>query len=76
MSGDETPARVYPLPAPEDDARFSVGLLIEVAALLESHGYPPVRHGLDLVDLQQALFRFLYSTTSPTSPPPRPDQEA
>ena len=52
--------RVYPMPAPEDDPRFTIGLVLDVAKVLEQHGYPPVRAGLDIVDLQQALFRFLY----------------
>lgn len=51
--------RVYPLSAGQDP-RFTLGLALDVAAVLEQHGYPPVRAGLDLVDLQQALYRFLY----------------
>lgn len=54
--------RAYPLPAPDVDPRFNVGLLIDVAKVLEEHGFPPITAGLDLVDLQQALFKFLYAT--------------
>ena len=40
--------------------RFTFGLVLDVADVLERHGYPPVQTGRDLVDLQQALYRFLY----------------
>lgn len=53
--------RTYPLPAPADDPRFTHGLLFDVARVLAEHGYPKVEHGLDLVDLQAALFGFLYT---------------
>lgn len=56
MSGQ----RAYPLPRPADDDRFSLGLALDVAQVLVQHGYPPMQGGLDLVELQQALFRFLY----------------
>ncbi|WP_327160486.1 hypothetical protein [Streptomyces zaomyceticus] len=53
--------RAYPIrPKPDDDPRFTFGLVIDVARVLEEHGYPPVKAGLDIVDLQQALYRFLY----------------
>lgn len=55
--------RNYPMPAPTDDPRFSFGLTLEVARVLEKHGYPEV-DGLDIVELQQALFRFLYARPS------------
>jgi len=55
------PERVYPMKAPPDDPRFNMGLLIDVTKVLAAHGYPPVSHGLDLVELQQALFNFLYA---------------
>ncbi|MYR71310.1 MULTISPECIES: hypothetical protein [unclassified Streptomyces] len=52
--------RAYPLsPQPEDDARFTRGLSIDVADVLVQHGYPELA-GLDWVELQLALFRFLY----------------
>ncbi len=53
--------RVYPLPQPVEDARFAFGLIHDVAKVIEQHGYPPVTAGLDLVELQQALFGFLYA---------------
>lgn len=52
--------RAYPMPAPEDDPRFTFGLMLEVARVLEEHGYPKITNGLDLVELQGALWRFLY----------------
>ena len=55
MTGRE---RAYPLPAFEDDSRFGIGLVLDVAKVLEQHGYPPVRDGLDLTELVQALYRF------------------
>lgn len=54
-------ARAYPIrPVPDDDPRFTLGLTIDVAAVLERHGFPKVENGLDFVDLQQSLYRFLY----------------
>lgn len=54
--------RVYPIrPESDEDPRFTFGLTREVAEVLERHGYPPVSAGGDLVDLQQALYRFLYT---------------
>jgi hypothetical protein len=53
--------RAYPLPRPAGDRRFTFGLVIDVAAVLVQHGYPPVTDGDDIVDLQQALFSFLYA---------------
>jgi hypothetical protein len=54
--------RVYPLPRPYTDERFTIGLVIDVAAVLQQHRYPPVTSGGDLVRLQQALFGFVYGT--------------
>lgn len=54
--------RNYPLPRTAEDPRFSFGLAFDVARVIEQHGYPPIEAGLDLVELQQALFAFLYST--------------
>lgn len=55
----------YPLrPAPEDDPRFTLGLSLDVAEVLQRHGYP-ILQGLDVVDLRQALLRFLYSEDRP-----------
>lgn len=55
------PERIYPMPAPADDPRFNMGLLIAVIAVLVEHGYPRPEHGLDLVELQCALHGFLYA---------------
>lgn len=53
--------RNYPIPTPEgDDPRFTLGLAVDVAQVLQRHGYPPVEHGADLVELQALLYRFIY----------------
>ena len=63
MTDDFTPSRpsggTYPLPEPESDPRLPLVLVVEVAEVLERHGYPRLT-ALDRADLQQALFRFLY----------------
>ncbi|MBE9498458.1 hypothetical protein IHE61_06900 [Streptomyces sp. GKU 257-1] len=55
---------VYPLPlaAPHNDPRFDCGLVFDVARVLEAHDYPALAAGHDLLELSQALFRFIYST--------------
>lgn len=56
--------RSFPIrPLPDEDPRFAFGLVLDVAEVLERHGYPPIVNGLDHLDLQQALFRFLYGDT-------------
>ena len=57
MSGERT----YPLARPADDPRFNLGLLVDVARVLAEHGYPQISEGRDIVELQQALFGFLYA---------------
>lgn len=60
---DTTPnAPVYPIPRPHtgDDARFTIGLAIDVAAVIAAQGYPQITTGHDLVRLQQALFTMIY----------------
>lgn len=53
--------RAYPIqPDPDDDPRFTAGLLHDVRTVLAQHGYPPITSGPDLLHLQQALYRFLY----------------
>lgn len=55
--------RAYPLPRPaEPDPRFAA-LANTVAVEFVAHGFPPVR-GMDLVELQQALWRFLHGGES------------
>lgn len=56
------PAPTYPLPRPDTgtDARFSIGLVLDVADVLTRHGYPRLGCGADLVRLQQALFTTIY----------------
>lgn len=57
---EHTAASIYPLAAANDDPRFSLGLVLDVADVLVAHGYP--RPGTeDWVDLQQALYGFLHA---------------
>ena len=58
-------ARLYPMPAPTDDPRFTYGLLADAVKVLERHGYPRPTSGGDLTALQTALFGFLYDPTTP-----------
>jgi hypothetical protein len=60
--------RAYPLPRPAEDARFTFGLLYDVAHVLVEHGYPQMT-GRDLVELQQALFTLIYTTPDPDPAP-------
>ncbi|MGW4520129.1 hypothetical protein [Amycolatopsis sp. NPDC004378] len=61
----DRPPRAYPLPQPENDSRFTIGLVLDVADVLTRHGYPPLSGGGDdHVQLQQALFRFLYTPST------------
>lgn len=54
--------RQFPIrPLQDDDPRFTTGLILDVANVLEAHGYPKV-NGLDFVDLRQALGDFMYGT--------------
>jgi hypothetical protein len=52
----------YPIRRPADgcDERFTIGLVLDVAAVLTRHGYPPPGSGGDLLRLQQALFTLIY----------------
>ncbi len=71
-----TPAYPLPRPANGDDARFSLGLTLDVAAVLARHGYPALSAGEDLIRLRQALFGLIYQQPAPTSSsmtPPRDD---
>ena len=56
--------RTYPLPRPDDDPRFSFGLTYDVARVIEEAGYPKIT-GSDFVELQLALFKFLYAPATP-----------
>ena len=57
-----TESPVYPTarPAAGADARFSLGLALDVAAVLHRHGYPPLTTGADLVRLRTTLFNLIY----------------
>lgn len=55
---------MYPVAGPVggEDARFTHGLALDVAAVLARHGYPPVGTGLDLLRVQRALFELIYES--------------
>lgn len=59
---DTSKAPAYPLPRPDDDPRFTVGLALDVGKVLAAAGYPPISTGTDYVRLQQALFGFIYES--------------
>lgn len=65
-------ARNYPLPRPENDPRFNIGLHLEVARVLTEYGFPKPS-GVDLVELGQSLFRFLYADEVQPVPPVEDD---
>ena len=63
----DTTAPAYPIRQPTDpDHRFTVGLALDVAAVLARHGYPPVVTGSDLLRLQTALFTLIYQQPTVT----------
>jgi len=47
-------------PAPASTRRFTVGLILDVAKVVESHGYGPFG-GRDFVELRQHLLHLLHS---------------
>jgi hypothetical protein len=52
----------YPISRPTDstDNRFTIGLALDITAVLTRHGYPPITTGADLLRVQQALFTLIY----------------
>lgn len=62
---ERTWPRNYPvkLPRNNEDPRFTVGLLYDIADLLERAGYPKLEP-MDHVELRQAIFKFVYRTTN------------
>ena len=62
--GADVPA--YPIRRPDRDAdsgtdsRFTIGLALDIAAVLARHGFPPITTGADLLRVQQALFTLIY----------------
>jgi hypothetical protein len=50
---------------PNDDPRFTFGLVLDVVDVFEDHGYSKVTGGSQLVALQAALFGFPYGTSGP-----------
>jgi len=59
--------RNYPGGVVDDDPRFTIGLVLAVKEELERRGYPHLTVR-DIVELQQSLFRFLYTGESAVSP--------
>ncbi len=51
--------RNYPVPREGHDLRWSFSVTNAVAKVLEDRGYPEFT-GLDRIELNTALFRFLY----------------
>jgi hypothetical protein len=66
-SPTQQPAYPIPRPATGNDARFTLGLALDVAQVLTRHGYPPLTTGADLLRLQQALFTTIYQPATGTS---------
>jgi hypothetical protein len=67
MSDTTRPAqRHYPLPRPDHDPRFCIGLAYDVAKVLAAYGYPPVTSGGDFMRLQQHLFQAIYQQKEET----------
>ncbi|WP_432047095.1 hypothetical protein [Streptomyces asiaticus] len=62
MTAPTGPAPAYPVEpeSGDDDSRFTNGLLFDVAKVIESHGYPKLASGRDLLELRISLYRFLY----------------
>lgn len=66
--------RRYPIPRPvSEDARFTIGLVWDVARVLAEHGYPSMVEsydgcGADLVALRQALFALIYAPDAGPAP--------
>jgi hypothetical protein len=55
----------YPIARPGNgtDTRFTIALALDVAAVIDRHGYPPLSTGADLTRLQLALFNLIYQET-------------
>jgi hypothetical protein len=61
LQAPAVPARQYPVADPgTSDPRFNLGLMVDVIKVLEDHGFPPIVGGADYVELQLALFQFIY----------------
>ena len=58
--GADVPAYPIRRPGAGTDDRFTIGLALDVAAVLARHGYPPVTCSTDLLRLHQALFALIY----------------
>jgi hypothetical protein len=58
MAGTTAPTS-HPTPDREPESRFTFGLILEVAKVLEAHGYERF-DGPQFVDLQQHLFHLLH----------------
>ena len=55
--------RTTPAVAPDEDARFTIGLWLDLRPLLVTHGYPEATP-TECMEISQALFRLLYRETT------------
>jgi hypothetical protein len=55
-----------PADPPPGAERFTIGLMVDVARMLEQHGYPPLTAARDLLELQVHLFHFLHGDPAGT----------
>lgn len=63
-------APVYPPPRPADtNNRFSLGLALDIAAVLTRHGYPPITASADLIRLHQAISGLIYQHNNASDQP-------
>jgi hypothetical protein len=72
-----TPMPAHPLPRPANgaDAQFSLGLALDVAAIMTRHGYPVRTTGEDLIRLQQAVFGLINRQADPSCPSMTPSRD-
>jgi hypothetical protein len=59
MTPTTPPPQAAAYALPDDDPRFTYGLVFDIADVLAEHGFPRPVH-TDWADLALALFRFLY----------------
>lgn len=76
MTGSPPPAQPRNQRAPDDDKRFTFGLIMDVAEVLRRHGYPvPAAGNYDSGDVHrevgQCLWRLLYRDTDLGTRPAR-----
>jgi hypothetical protein len=56
---------LFPVACNEDDPRFTFGLVLDVMAVLHSHGYPNAcTSTADYIELRHALFGFIHGSAN------------